>query len=71
MNYSTYFDNKVESHFTDCLNVFVISSKEEIIRNFTTKDYSEVESLIKVLDPYNVILKGNEITLKVYYGEEV
>jgi hypothetical protein len=71
MNYSQYFHHKVDAHLSDSYNVFVVSVDNKILKNFTTNEYSEVESLIEELDPFNVFFKDKEITLKVYDGEKV
>jgi len=70
MNYSQYFENKVDAYLNDKYNVSVVyvslSGVETLNDNFSTSNFSLIDNLIDTLDPFNVFWADKNVTLKVY-----
>jgi len=69
MNYSDYFSDKVEAILNNKFNVVVtesshLTSNETITKSVLFDSFKEVSNFIDQLDPYNVVMSGNIITLR-------
>jgi hypothetical protein len=76
MNYSEYFENKVAAALSNKINLVILKTKAVNQLDFISEtrlldSMEQVWSLVEQLDPYNVLLEDNTVTLKVMdYGKE-
>lgn len=76
MNYSDYFENKVAAALSNKINLVILKTKAVNQLDFISEtrlldSMEQVWSLVEQLDPYNVLLEDNTVTLKVMdYGKE-
>jgi hypothetical protein len=76
MNYSDYFENKVAAALSNKLNLIIVKTKAATQFDFIseTRMLDSMEQVWKVVDqlnPYNILMADNTITIKVMdYGKE-
>ncbi len=76
MNYSEYFENKVATILSNSFNLTILKTKavnqlDFISETLSLETMDEVWSIINKLDPYNIHMSNNTITIKVMdYGQE-
>jgi len=76
MNYSKYFEDKVAAILSNKFSLTIVGTKpltqvETIIENKVLDSMDQVWSVINSLDPYNIFMSDNSVTIKVWdYGKE-
>ncbi len=76
MNYSEYFENKVAAVLSNQFSLTIVKTKATTQLDFISEikllsSMEEVWAVINLIEPYNIFMVNNDITVKVMdYGQE-